>query len=62
MERAAANIRTVHAASLPQAVELSPEPGVVVGRRPDALDRVGVYAPGGRASYPRKVLPPIAPI
>jgi histidinol dehydrogenase len=56
MERAAANIRAVHAASLPQAVEVSPEPGVVVGRRPDALDRVGVYAPGGRASYPSSVL------
>ena len=56
MERAAANIRVVHAASLPQPVEVSPEPGVVVGRRPDPLQRVGVYAPGGRASYPSSVL------
>ena len=56
MERAATNIRAVHAASLPQTVEVSPEPGVVVGRRPDPLQRVGVYAPGGRASYPSSVL------
>lgn len=56
MERAATNIRAVHSASLPQTVEISPEPGVVVGRRPDPLRRVGVYAPGGRASYPSSVL------
>jgi len=56
MERAAANIRAVHAASLPQPTETTPEPGVVVGRRPDPLQRVGVYAPGGRAAYPSSVL------
>jgi histidinol dehydrogenase len=56
MERAATNIRAVHAAALPQVVEVSPEPGIVVGRRPDPLDSVGVYAPGGRASYPSSVL------
>ena len=56
MERAAANIRAVHGASLPQPVETTPEPGVVVGRRPDPLQRVGVYAPGGRAAYPSSVL------
>jgi histidinol dehydrogenase len=61
MERAAANIRTVHAAALPQAMEVSPEPGVVVGRRPDPLARVGVYAPGGRASYPSSVLMGVIP-
>lgn len=61
MERAAQNIRAVHSASMPQAVEISPEPGIVVGRRPDALDRVGVYAPGGRASYPSSVLMGVIP-
>ena len=61
MERAAANIRAVHAASLPQTVETSPEPGIVVGRRPDPLTRVGVYAPGGRAAYPSSVLMGVIP-
>lgn len=56
MERAVANITTVHRAFLPSAVEVSPEPGIVVGRRPDPLERVGVYAPGGRAAYPSSVL------
>jgi histidinol dehydrogenase len=56
MERSARNIDSVHRASLPQAMEMSPEPGVVVGRRPDPLGRVGVYAPGGRAAYPSSVL------
>lgn len=61
MERSASNIRAVHAASLPQTVEISPEPGVVVGRRPDPLSRVGVYAPGGRAAYPSSVLMGVIP-
>jgi histidinol dehydrogenase len=61
MERAATNIRAVHAISLPVAVEASPEPGVTVGRRPNALQRVGVYAPGGRAAYPSSVLMGVIP-
>jgi histidinol dehydrogenase len=56
LERAAANIATVHRASLPSAMEVETEPGVHVGRRPDPLGRVGVYAPGGRATYPSSVL------
>ncbi len=56
LERAARNIAAVHRAFLPEAVEVSPEPGIVVGRRPDPLGRVGVYAPGGRAAYPSSLL------
>lgn len=56
LERAAANIATVHAAFRPTAVEVSPEPGILIGRRPDPLARVGVYAPGGRAAYPSSLL------
>jgi histidinol dehydrogenase len=56
LERAARNITRVHSAFLPTAVEVSPEPGIVVGRRPDPLGRVGVYAPGGRAAYPSSLL------
>jgi histidinol dehydrogenase len=56
LERAAANIAAVHRAGRPASVETSPEPGIVVGRRPDPLERVGVYAPGGRAAYPSSVL------
>lgn len=56
MERSARNIETAHAAFLPVAQEVETERGVVIGRRPDALGRVGVYAPGGRALYPSSVL------
>jgi histidinol dehydrogenase len=56
LERAARNIAAVHSASPPQTVEVETEPGVVVGRRPDPLQRVGIYAPGGRASYASSVL------
>jgi histidinol dehydrogenase len=56
LERAAANITAVHEAFRPTVVEVSPEPGIVVGRRPDPLGRVGIYAPGGRAAYPSSVL------
>ncbi len=56
LERAARNIRAVHSAQLPSESVVEVEPGVRVGRRPDPLERVGVYAPGGRAAYPSSVL------
>jgi histidinol dehydrogenase len=56
LERAAANIQRAHKAFLPKPVEVETEPGVTVGRRPDPLQRVGIYAPGGRAAYPSSVL------
>lgn len=61
MERAARNIERVHRAFLPVAQETESEPGIVVGRRPDPLGRVGVYAPGGRAAYPSSVLMGVIP-
>jgi histidinol dehydrogenase len=56
MERSARNIRAAHTAFLPEGVEIETEPGVIVGRRPDPIERVGVYAPGGRAAYPSSLL------
>ncbi len=56
MTHAARNLERAHQAFRPAAVEVETEPGVVVGRRPDPLARVGVYAPGGRAAYPSSVL------
>ena len=52
LERAAENVRRFHAAQIPADVTLEVEPGVRVTRRWVPLDRVGVYAPGGRAAYP----------
>ena len=56
LDRAATNIAAVHGAFMPRAIETCTEPGIVVGRRPDPLQRVGIYAPGGRAVYPSSVL------
>jgi len=56
LERAARNLAAVHAAFRPTETVCSPEPGITVGRRPDALPRVGIYAPGGRAAYPSSLL------
>ncbi|NOK36847.1 histidinol dehydrogenase [Corallococcus exercitus] len=61
LARAARNIARAHAVQRPQAIEVETEPGVVVGRRPDPLSRVGVYAPGGRAVYPSSVLMGVVP-
>jgi histidinol dehydrogenase len=56
MQRAAQNIERVHREWLPKEQQLEVQPGVIVGRRPDPLNRVGIYAPGGRAAYPSSVL------
>jgi histidinol dehydrogenase len=56
LERAAANIRAVHEAFRPVARSVVTADSVVVGRRPEPLARAGVYAPGGRASYPSSLL------
>jgi histidinol dehydrogenase len=61
MERSASNIEIVHRAFVPTPREAESEPGIVVGRRPDPLERVGVYAPGGRAAYPSSVLMGVVP-
>jgi histidinol dehydrogenase len=60
-ERTVRNLETVHRAFLPVASEVETESGIVVGRRPDPLGRVGVYAPGGRAVYPSSALMGIVP-
>jgi histidinol dehydrogenase len=56
LERAAANIRRFHEAQMPTEVSLEVEPGVTITRAWAPLERVGVYAPGGRAAYPSSVL------
>ncbi len=61
LERTVRNVRTAHTAFLPVAVEVETEPGIRIGRRPDPLRRVGVYAPGGRATYPSSLIMGVVP-
>ena len=56
LEHAARNIESAHAAVRPVETVCETESGVRIGRRPEPLERVGVYAPGGRARYPSSVL------
>jgi len=61
LERAARNIDAFHRAQIPADVEIEIEEGVRLGRRFVPLGSVGVYAPGGRASYPSSVLMGVVP-
>lgn len=61
MERTIRNLERASEAFMPEAREVETEPGVIVGRRPDPLDKVGVYAPGGTASYPSSLLMGVVP-
>jgi histidinol dehydrogenase len=53
---AAARIEAFHKAQLPQDIELKDTAGARLGLRWGALDAVGIYVPGGKASYPSSVL------
>ena len=61
LTRTVGNVRAAHAAFLPAPIEVETEPGIIVGRRPDPLQRVGVYAPGGRAAYPSSLIMGVVP-
>lgn len=61
LEAARDAIAAFHRAQLPAALELETRPGVRLGRRPEPLERIGVYAPGGRAAYPSSVLMGVVP-
>jgi histidinol dehydrogenase len=53
---AAERIERYHSAALPKSWRLTDEHGSVLGQEVRALDRVGIYIPGGRAAYPSTVL------
>ncbi|HQT46440.1 MAG TPA: histidinol dehydrogenase [Acidocella sp.] len=53
---AAARIEAFHRAQLPSDISLSDATGAKLGMRWGALDAVGIYVPGGKASYPSSVL------
>ncbi|HSM36041.1 MAG TPA: histidinol dehydrogenase [Longimicrobiales bacterium] len=56
LERAAARIAAFHEAARPGPSVYQAGEGIRLERRFEALRRAGVYAPGGRASYPSSVL------
>lgn len=56
LKKAAVNITRFHEAQIEDFGSLTIAKGVTVGRVTRPLSSVGVYAPGGRASYPSSVL------
>ena len=55
LELAASRIRSFHEKQLPK-TWLFEEEGTILGSRVTPLDSVGLYVPGGKASYPSSVL------
>jgi histidinol dehydrogenase len=56
IRRLAAAVAAVHEPQRPQDTRVSPVPGVEVGRRFVPLRSVGIYVPGGLASYPSSLV------
>lgn len=54
-------IRTVHRSQIPVDQRVETAPGATVTRRWSPLRRVGVYVPGGSASYPSSLLMGVVP-
>lgn len=61
LEHAAARIRDYHQRQLTESWRYQDEHGNVLGQLVTPIDRVGVYVPGGQASYPSSVLMTVVP-
>ncbi|MBE6788491.1 MAG: histidinol dehydrogenase [Ruminococcaceae bacterium] len=56
LKKAAENIRAFHSKQKREGFEIKRENGVVMGQKITAVDRAGLYVPGGTAAYPSTVL------
>ncbi len=56
LELARNNIRRFHSQQVPKNFVLTEEGGIVLGQKYTAVERAGLYVPGGTASYPSSVL------
>lgn len=56
MRHAAKRIRRYHEAQKQDSWQYAEDDGSVYGQKVSALERVGIYVPGGKASYPSSVL------
>lgn len=56
MDQAAQNIRNFHEKQVEQSWYFNEHNGIMLGQQVTALDRVGIYVPGGKAAYPSTVL------
>ena len=56
LEQAAARVRAYHEKQLAQSWSYTESDGTLLGQKITPLNRVGLYVPGGKASYPSSVL------
>ena len=56
LQQAAARVRSYHEKQLMASWTYTEDDGTVLGQQVTALDRVGLYVPGGKAAYPSSVL------
>lgn len=56
LESAAARVRSYHERQVQESWQYSEADGTVLGQQITPMERVGVYVPGGKASYPSSVL------
>ncbi|HQQ75550.1 MAG TPA: histidinol dehydrogenase [Pseudomonadales bacterium] len=56
LEQAAARIRVFHEKQRAESWQFVEADGTILGQRVTPLDSVGIYVPGGKASYPSSVL------
>jgi histidinol dehydrogenase len=61
LQNAAGRIREYHEHQLESSWSFTDEHGNELGQRISALERVGVYVPGGQAAYPSSVLMTLVP-
>lgn len=61
MERAAANIRAYHEKQKVNSWIETGDDGSILGQKVTAIEKVGVYVPGGKAAYPSSTLMNIIP-
>ncbi|MDN5849327.1 MAG: histidinol dehydrogenase [Nitrococcus sp.] len=61
LELAAERIRAYHVRQLAESWSYTEPDGSVLGQQVSALERVGVYVPGGKAAYPSSVLMNVLP-
>ena len=61
IRKALVNIRSYHEKQIQNSWFTSQDSGIILGQKVTALERVGVYVPGGKAVYPSSVLMNILP-
>ncbi len=59
--QAAENIRSYHANQIHKNFIMNEKDGVIIGQKYTPIEKVGVYVPGGTASYPSTVLMDVIP-